>query len=263
MLLIPVNRKLNDPFYRYKMPSVEVTVESNKTVIKNILNISKSIYRSPNLILKYLSYKLGCKDLQANQKYFLQGHFTNKQIQSYIYDFIDEYVLCKKCNNPETEFVIDGEKISRRCLSCGGFLTQSESKFNKTILKTNEGEFNDKNYKKLSLVGLINEHQDNQKVLLEFFKNNKLSIDDVFNELIKSKDLIYFKGIFDQISDKNRILEEVEKMIEKFDKCQFTRKYLKVLVEIFNEEFVRNYFESKSNKKRHPLIKKEVKLFFN
>ena len=104
----------DDPFYRYKMPSVEITHLTNFTHVKNINAIAKSLNRSVEFILKFISLKLS---IQVNlKKQYLNGTISKNAIQDLINKFVTMYVICDVCGNPETIIIDD----YLECKACGG-----------------------------------------------------------------------------------------------------------------------------------------------
>lgn len=106
------------------MPRVEIKIERNKTVLINLDTIAKSLNRYPICILKHLSYALGTQTSfdKNNKKYTLNGHHDETTIQRNIFNFIKSYVLCRTCNNPETEMVIKRKRtLCTKCHACGNF----------------------------------------------------------------------------------------------------------------------------------------------
>jgi translation initiation factor 5 len=49
----------------------------------------------------------------------MNGSHEPRKIQSSIYEFIDSFVLCSRCTNPETEFIIRDRKLGLQCSGCG------------------------------------------------------------------------------------------------------------------------------------------------
>lgn len=122
---IPINPQSSDPHERYMMDSVETKIESRgngiRTVIANITTIAKQIRLPATHILQYFSYAIGVKSRidDKNEKYILQGKFSEPEIQKIIYQLIEKWVLCGKCRAPETEMIVKNDKISFTCRGCG------------------------------------------------------------------------------------------------------------------------------------------------
>jgi translation initiation factor 5 len=131
--MINVNRNMEDTFYRYKMPPIKTKIEGRgngiKTAIPNIIAVAKAIDRPPNWLLKYLAIELGagCKIQLAQTltneedgRYIINGKFTAKELQDLLDEFIKKFVLCTKCENPETKLRITSKKqIESKCIACG------------------------------------------------------------------------------------------------------------------------------------------------
>lgn len=122
---IPINPHSQDPHERYQMDAVETKVESRgngiRTVISNIQAIAKQIRLPATHILQYYSYAIGVKTRvdAKNDKYILQGKFTDAEIQKVMYQLIEKWILCSKCKAPETEMIIKNDKITFTCRGCG------------------------------------------------------------------------------------------------------------------------------------------------
>lgn len=56
MALININQT-DDEFYRYKMPSLTTKHECGKTVIENMIEISKALNRPPKCLFFYYYFK--------------------------------------------------------------------------------------------------------------------------------------------------------------------------------------------------------------
>ena len=134
--MINVNRKIDDTFYRYKMPPLEAKVEGRgngiKTAIPNITTVAKSLDRPPYWLLKYLAIELGagCKLLEEgphglltndeDKRYIINGKFDTNRLQVLLDGFIKEFILCTKCSNPETKLRVTSKKlIESKCIACG------------------------------------------------------------------------------------------------------------------------------------------------
>ena len=150
--MINVNGDHNDFNYRYKMPIFKFKIEGKgngvKTLIVNLKDIGESIYRNPSYILKWFSKKLGTFT-QINEKenrFILNGiHNDREKMTQLLYEFINKFVMCKNCNNPETEFDYKKEQIIN-CNACGYNI---KMKIKKKIVKKDKGKDKGKKIKNI------------------------------------------------------------------------------------------------------------------
>jgi translation initiation factor 5 len=125
MATVNIRRDVTDPFYRYKMEKLQSKIEGKgngiKTVIVNLNSVAQSLSRPPEYVIKYFGFELGA---QANAKptddrWIINGAHDAPKLQDYLDGFIDKFVLCKKCKNPETDVVIKDSRIVLDCKACG------------------------------------------------------------------------------------------------------------------------------------------------
>lgn len=116
-----------DMFHRYKMPVLQVKVEGKgngiKTVIPNMSDIARSLARPPTYITKFFGCELGAQTTfdEKYDRYIVNGAHQADRLRELLDVFIDKFVLCSSCKNPETELMIVGrdELIWRDCKACG------------------------------------------------------------------------------------------------------------------------------------------------
>jgi len=124
---INVPRSVSDPHYRYTMPALRVKVEGRgkmiKTIIMNLPEVARDVFRSPEYLLRFFGFELGAstqidsKEIN-NPKYIIIGNRTLSDLNVALDKFIDQFVLCESCHNPET--VISTKKnVNFRCMACG------------------------------------------------------------------------------------------------------------------------------------------------
>jgi translation initiation factor 5 len=122
----------DDPFYRYQMESIITKVEGNgkmiKTYITNIDKVSKHIDRKPEFLISYMGYEVGAnskleKDKTGNTLAWIGGNNKTDKLQELCYKFINDFIICKQCLNPETEPHVTGKnkntQLALTCKSCG------------------------------------------------------------------------------------------------------------------------------------------------
>jgi translation initiation factor 2 beta subunit (eIF-2beta)/eIF-5 len=113
-----------DQFYRYKIECPIIKIEGSgkmiKTKILNINTIENLLYRSAELLLSYYCIKLGCNKLDNMT---ISGNHSQQILTDLMIEFINKYILCIECKNPETVCKISGSKknkiIKVKCKSCG------------------------------------------------------------------------------------------------------------------------------------------------
>jgi len=130
-MTLNVNRAVQDSFYRYKMPRLMAKVEGKgngvKTVIPNMVEIARALGRPPTYCCKYFGCELGAQtqfDFK-NERYIVNGAHDAAKLQDMLDGFIKKFVLCEKCDNPETVLKAYIKKgiITASCKACGHSFT--------------------------------------------------------------------------------------------------------------------------------------------
>ncbi|SCW00139.1 LAFE_0B10308g1_1 [Lachancea fermentati] len=123
---INICRDNHDPFYRYKMPPIQAKVEGRgngiKTAVLNVADIARALNRPAPYIVKYFGFELGAQTSISVDKdrYLVNGSHEPAKLQDVLDGFINKFVLCGSCKNPETEIIItkSGDLV-RDCKACG------------------------------------------------------------------------------------------------------------------------------------------------
>tara|TARA_Y100000813_G_C24125774_1_gene335053 strand:+ start:110 stop:643 length:534 start_codon:yes stop_codon:yes gene_type:complete len=125
MELINTNRS-DDKDYRYKVVKIKSENIGNgngkKTILSNIDAVAESIGHPCNIMLKYVSSKIGSSCNEKDKS--INGHYTSEKIMDYIFDYIGTFANCKTCGKPEIYPKIDNIskkkfKITFNCRACG------------------------------------------------------------------------------------------------------------------------------------------------
>lgn len=262
--MIPIDRASKDPFFRYKMPAVQAAHDPSKTTITNLEQIARSLHRNPSHILKFLSMFFGCSCVQG--KYALNGNFEAPRIQSAIFDYIDTFVLCKRCRNPETHFVF-GTVLKRSCSSCGEVFAQDSHKLNVSIIRDKDKNSNvDTNYDSNSGADLhrfFRDEQDHSQEVYAVYKQENWGLGNIFSGYVRPKDLKQLALVLKEHSI-GTILEHIESMVEAANKENKIGSFIKALEKLgFSAESIEEHFSKpREGKKRSPLVKKNVDFFF-
>ncbi len=126
MTTINIRRDNSDPFYRYKMPPIQSKVEGRgngiKTAVVNCSDVARALSRPPSYIIKYFGAELGAQTsiTDATDRYLVNGQHDSGKLQDLLDGFINRFVLCGSCKNPETD-IINGKDdiLTRDCKACG------------------------------------------------------------------------------------------------------------------------------------------------
>lgn len=129
--IVNIRRDVDDKFYRYRMPLLTTKIEGKgngiKTVIPNMSDVARALSRPPTYPTKYFGCELGAQTTfdEKNDRYIVNGAHSAERLRELLDGFIDKFVLCGSCKNPETEILVfssgkgRGEDISKDCKACG------------------------------------------------------------------------------------------------------------------------------------------------
>ena len=107
---------------KYKISSpILVKVGSKRTVWTNFQDFCNQTTRSSDHIFQYIMSELGAEcSIDTMQRFVIKGRYVSAYIESLMYKYMQEYVICSSCHNFNTTLTRD--MISRiyfiRCNDC-------------------------------------------------------------------------------------------------------------------------------------------------
>jgi len=120
---VPVPRNVEDPFYRYKMPVLRVKVQGRgkmiKTVLLNLDSIAHALERPVDYLLKFIGFECGAPVANQSNQFTVGGDRKVEELNEILDVFIDKYILCSMCKNPETILEAKKGDIVLSCRACG------------------------------------------------------------------------------------------------------------------------------------------------
>lgn len=123
---VNIRRDVDDKFYRYRMPILLTKIEGKgngiKTVVPNMSDVARALSRPPTYSTKFFGSELGAQTTvdEKNDRYIVNGAHDATRLRELLDAFIDKFVLCGSCKNPETDLIITkNEMIVRDCKACG------------------------------------------------------------------------------------------------------------------------------------------------
>jgi translation initiation factor 2 subunit 2 len=115
---LPEKLKKHD---RFEMPQADAFIEGNVTIIRNFNEISLSLRRAPDQIIKFISKELAAPAAIDGTRAIIQRKLKKQVVDDKILAYAKEFVLCHECNRPDTKITeLEGQKIIK-CEACGGW----------------------------------------------------------------------------------------------------------------------------------------------
>lgn len=119
--MVNIPRYIEDDHYRYKMAILEVRIEGRgngiKTRLINISDISKSLDRPVTYLIKFFGFELGAQ-VDVSEM-LVNGKHDPEDLSEIMDRFIEKYVLCGECSNPETILTVKKDVPKMKCKACG------------------------------------------------------------------------------------------------------------------------------------------------
>lgn len=104
---------------RFEIPKVEGFFEGKKTILTNIPQIASHLRREEDQFTKFLLKELGVKGIKEGERILITGKVSSKIINPKIERYVEEFVLCKECQKPDTELIKENKQTILHCLACG------------------------------------------------------------------------------------------------------------------------------------------------
>ena len=128
-VMIPLGLEPAISMTEHRMPSLQVTLEGKgsgtHTVLINLHEIAKSLRVFRGLmILKFIEMEIGELSVYSELARigYIHGIHRQEYLQSILYDFVKEFVLCpqERCRKPETQYKVDRNlRLLQKCKACG------------------------------------------------------------------------------------------------------------------------------------------------
>jgi len=109
---------------RFKMPDVVVIVVGKQTIIKNFLDIAKSLRREPKDIAKYLFKQLAVPGELKGRELIFQGKLNTDFVKQRVKKYAEEFVKCQECGKYDTKLEKNEKIIIIKCEACGAKRTR-------------------------------------------------------------------------------------------------------------------------------------------
>ncbi|MEL9929631.1 MAG: translation initiation factor IF-2 subunit beta [Sulfolobales archaeon] len=106
------------------LPELDVEHVSNKTIIRNLQQISERLDRDPRIISRYFLKELGKPGtLTPSGSLEIFDRISAKSLTELFDKFIKTYVRCPTCGSIDTKLIRQGKIFIIKCLACGAETT--------------------------------------------------------------------------------------------------------------------------------------------
>ena len=112
----------------FKIPEADSLVQGNKTIVKNIAQISDVARRDRSEIAKYLTKELAAPITYDEQKLTVLAKISPNTLNEKIKRYFELYIICKECHKPDTHVQrVDRGYTTIVCEACGAKYTVKNS----------------------------------------------------------------------------------------------------------------------------------------
>ena len=88
---------------RFELPTVEITWEGKKTILRNFGDFPKALRRNTNIILQYLSKEFAVPAERVGEKAIFVGKRDPDDFTRLFKIYLKDYVECPTCTSPDTK----------------------------------------------------------------------------------------------------------------------------------------------------------------
>ena len=104
---------------RFEVPKAMVSIEGNKTIVKNMREIANYLNRDMKHLLKFLGKDMGAAWRIDGNRVIFVGKFSSFVINRKIEKYVKNYVICPVCGKPDTKLVKIDRVLVMKCMACG------------------------------------------------------------------------------------------------------------------------------------------------
>ena len=104
---------------RLELPRLFVTMVGMRTTIANFKEISDTLDRDPQHILKFLTREMATAATYHDGRAIFQGKFPRDTFERLLQRYTESFVTCPVCKRPDTKIVKEKRLSFIVCNACG------------------------------------------------------------------------------------------------------------------------------------------------
>ncbi|MCJ7634070.1 translation initiation factor IF-2 subunit beta [Candidatus Bathyarchaeota archaeon] len=104
---------------RFTPPQAQTVISGSQTILLNLKEIADRIRRDRNHFVKHIAKELATSGSVDGNRVIFQGRFDNRTINSLLDRYIQEFVICPVCHQPDTRIERKDRFTFLHCDACG------------------------------------------------------------------------------------------------------------------------------------------------
>lgn len=108
---------------RFELPKFDSFIQGVQTIVKNFVDVAKTLGREPEHLLKFLQAETGTSGVIEDKRLVLKGQKKVEILNEKLGIYIRDFVMCKECKKYDTELrKVEGVE-QLKCKACGAKYT--------------------------------------------------------------------------------------------------------------------------------------------
>ncbi len=104
---------------RFEIPKAESFIQGNKTIVKGIGELIRTMRREKKHFIKWLTKETALPITESNNQLLINGRVSSIQLNKLIENYFTQYVLCSECKKPDTTVITQEGVHMLKCEACG------------------------------------------------------------------------------------------------------------------------------------------------
>ncbi|MFP4403418.1 MAG: translation initiation factor IF-2 subunit beta [Nanoarchaeota archaeon] len=104
---------------RFEIPKVRGHLQGNKTIVTNFHQIAQLLNRPVEHLLKYVLKELATPGNLVKNGVIFGTKIPASRLNEKLEKYVEEFVLCKECQKPDTKLIKEDKFLFKKCLACG------------------------------------------------------------------------------------------------------------------------------------------------
>lgn len=105
---------------RFEIPKVRGHLQGNKTILSNFNEISHTLRRDPQHMLKFILKEIAAPgEIKRTGNVIIGSKVPASKINDKISLYAKQFVICPECGKPDTQISKDKNVSFMKCMACG------------------------------------------------------------------------------------------------------------------------------------------------